>query len=146
MTDFTYNDRVDFSETDAGGIVFFTNFLRWVARAEGAWFASLGVMGFERLPDGTYRGYPRVGVKCDYRAPLFPGDTFAVVLTPVRAGRTSFTYAFRVHRTDANGILAAEGSMSIVFAKGTPGGVFDLAPIPETLVNLARRDKSDSGR
>lgn len=137
MKEFLFNDRVDFSDTDAGGIVFFTNVLRWVTRAEGAWFDSLGFNGFERLDCGTHRGFPRVSVKCDYKSPLLPGDTFTVALSPVRAGRTSFTYAFRVHRTSIDGPLAAEGKMTVVYATGSPGGKFETLPLPEQLRKLA---------
>jgi acyl-CoA thioester hydrolase len=136
MKDFVFNNQVDFADTDAGGIVHFTGFLRWVARAEGAWFASLGFKSFERLPDGGYKGFPRVNVQCDYRAPVFPGDSYAVRLWPKRVGNTSFTYSFEVHRGDVKGQLAAEGSVSIVYAFAQKGGDFELRPLPDELIAL----------
>lgn len=138
MTEFIFNNQVDFADTDAGGIVHFTAFLRWVARAEGAWFKSLGFNGFERLPDGGYAGFPRVNVQCDYRSPVFPGDSYAVRLTPKKVGNTSFTYAFQVYRGDIRGTLAAEGSITIVYALAKKGGDFVLTPIPALLAALKK--------
>ena len=40
--EFTITRRVEFSETDAGGIVHFTNFFRYMEYAEHAFFRSLG--------------------------------------------------------------------------------------------------------
>jgi acyl-CoA thioester hydrolase len=136
MSEFVFNDAVDFSDTDAGGLVYFTNILRWVERSEGAWFKSLGFQQFERLPDGGYRGFPRVNVKCDYRNPLFPGDTFAIRLEPSKVGHTSFTYSFKVYRGDSDGVLAAEGSITIVFASASRGGQFEVIALPAQLAAL----------
>jgi YbgC/YbaW family acyl-CoA thioester hydrolase len=136
MNDFIFHDRVDFADTDAGGVVFFANVLRWVTRAEGAWFRALGFDSFVRNADGSYQGFPRVSVKCDYRAPFTPGETFAIALAPVKVGRSSFTYSFRVFKGDENGLLGAEGTMTIVFAGGSPHGDFKLAPLPEPILRL----------
>lgn len=137
MKEFVFRNQVDFADTDAGGIVHFTGFLRWVARAEGEWFKSLGFNGFERVSGGGYKGFPRVNVQCDYRSPVYPGDSYAVRLSPVKLGNTSFTYAFKVYRNDVDGPLAAEGSLTIVYAVADRDGGFSLAPLPKELATLA---------
>lgn len=136
MKDFVFNNQVDFADTDAGGIVHFTAYMRWVARAEGAWFKSLGFDGFEPLPEGGYKGFPRVNVQCNYRSPIYPGDNYAVRLAPTKIGHTSMTYAFTVYRGDETGIVAADGSATIVYALAKKGGDFKITPLPKQLIAL----------
>ena len=136
MSAFVYTNSVDFADTDAGGVVHFTAFLRWVARAEGAWFDSLGCRSFERHTDGGYSGYPRVNVRCDYRSPMFPGDTYAVRLAPQKIGNSSFTYGFKVYRGNEEGVLTAEGCLTIVFARAFAEGGFELKALPKPLAEL----------
>ena len=138
MSDFVFNNQVDFADTDAGGIVHFSAYLRWVARAEGEWFRSLGFHGFERQPEGGYKGFPRVNVQCNYRSPVFPNDTYAVCLTAQKVGGTSFTYAFEVYRGDVHGTLAAEGTLTIVSALSKKCGDFTLIPLPPQLAALRK--------
>ncbi len=61
--------RVEFSETDAAGIVHFSNFFRYMESAEHAFFRSLGYSIMMRRFDPPL-GFPRVHVSCDYRSPL----------------------------------------------------------------------------
>lgn len=136
MKDFVFTNSVDFADSDAGGIVHFTAFLRWAARAEGAWFKSLGFEGFERLPGGGYHGFMRVNVQCDYRSPVYPNDNYAVLLTPKKVGRSSFSYNFKIHRNSPDGILAAEGSLTIVHIHTKADGTFTVEPLPEELAAL----------
>jgi acyl-CoA thioester hydrolase len=133
MTEFAFDGEVDFSDTDAGGLVHFTSILRWVERAESAWLKSLGVVPFEVFPDGSYHGFPRISVKCDYKVPFLPGEAFRVVLAPKRIGTTSFAYFFKILK---NGIISAEGEITIVYARARRGGDFKKLPLPEQLTCL----------
>jgi YbgC/YbaW family acyl-CoA thioester hydrolase len=67
--EFKVQRRVEFSETDAAGIVHFSNFFRYMESVEHAFFRSLGhsVMWRDHQPP---LGFPRVHAECDYQSPL----------------------------------------------------------------------------
>jgi acyl-CoA thioester hydrolase len=136
MKEFTFLGEVDFVDTDAGGLAHFTNVLRWVERAEFAWFQSFGVKSFEPLDEGGYNGSPRVSVRCDYRIPMLPCEPYAVVLSPVRIGKTSFTYAFKVLKNREPNNIAAEGEITIVRVHVKKGAEFEKMPLPAPFHSL----------
>jgi acyl-CoA thioesterase FadM len=136
MKEFTYLGEVDFSDTDAGGLAHFTSVLRWVERAEFAWFKSFGVKSFEPLDEGGYNGSPRVSVRCDYRIPMLPCEQYSVVLSPVKVGKTSFTYAFRVLKDRDPEKISAEGQITIVRVHVKKGAEFEKRPLPDGFGSL----------
>lgn len=88
---------VEFAETDAAGMLHFSNYLRYVEIAERALFAQWEVPLFSDQP-ARMDGYPRVRVQCDYSAPLRFGDEVEVTLRLVAWSPRSLTYRFRFER------------------------------------------------
>ncbi|MFA5256583.1 MAG: thioesterase family protein [Opitutales bacterium] len=143
MSAYVFSDTVDFADTDAAGLVHFSNFFRYVERAESAWFLSMGVAQFETVAGGGFRGFPKVNVQCDFRAPLKAGDAFSVRLAPVESGRSSFTYAFAVLVGGPQGAVAAEGRVTLAFVEsgGTAGMIS--VPLPAALADAVGRSVYD---
>jgi len=137
MKEFAFSSEVDFSDTDAGGFAHFTSVLRWVERAEAAWMKSIGVMSFEVLDDGGYRGFPRVGVRCDYKVPMPPAESFTIILTPGKIGKTSFSYSFKVLKGGAPDKIAAEGEITVVYVLAQRCGDFEKQPLPPQFSKLS---------
>ena len=125
-------DRVvEFAETDMAGIVHFSNFFRYMERAEHAFFRSLGIEVHRADgPDGAgQRGWARVQAACDYLEPLRYPETFGVHLVVRAVGRTSLTYD--VTFTTAAGATAARGRLKVVCVERDPGGDgFRAVPVP----------------
>jgi acyl-CoA thioester hydrolase len=114
---FVHRDLVQFSDTDMAGIVHFSNFFRFMERAEHAFFRSLGLSIVERpgtIPtmEGNPVGWPRVHASCDFFTPLFFEDEVEVELLVEELRTRSIRYLFRVRKLD--GTLAAEGRIAAV--------------------------------
>ena len=107
---FTHHRRVEFADTDAGGIVHFSRFLVFMETAE---HEMLRQRGIEPMTDDAGRAiaWPRVEASCRYLRPARLGDDLTIDVGVVRRGNTSMTYGFRVFRGEE---LLAEGRMTSV--------------------------------
>jgi YbgC/YbaW family acyl-CoA thioester hydrolase len=117
-SDFKMTRPVEFHETDAAGIVHFSNFFRYMEACETAFFRALGLPVFSNQP-GQEFGWPRVRARCDYHAPLRFGDTVEVHLFVKEIGQSSITYFFRFRRIGADGVEpepVARGEITAVSA------------------------------
>jgi 4-hydroxybenzoyl-CoA thioesterase/acyl-CoA thioester hydrolase len=90
---FRYQRRVEFRDTDAAGIVHFSVFFNYMEEAECALLRDLGMNVVMTDADGSF-SFPRVAVRCDYRAPLRFGDVATIEVSVVRLGESSVTYGF----------------------------------------------------
>ncbi|MFZ4768257.1 MAG: acyl-CoA thioesterase [Roseimicrobium sp.] len=112
---FVHRDLVQFSDTDMAGIVHFSNFFRFMERAEHAFFRSLGLSVVERSDaslEGNPVGWPRVHASCDFIAPLRFEDEVEVELLVEELRTRSIRYLFRVRKL--GGALCAEGRIAAV--------------------------------
>ena len=110
--EYCYRLRVEFAETDMAGIVHFSNYFRYMERAEHEFLRSLGISVHDMASDPPV-SLPRVNATCDYRAPLIYEDEVEVQLL-VREKRTkSMTYEFRFRKRGAEEIVAV-GSITVV--------------------------------
>ena len=97
---FIYRKRVEFSETDAAGIVHFANYFRYMEMAEHAFFRSLGV---SIHPRNSEYGFPRVYVDCNFRAPLHFEDELEVHVYVTEKREKKLTYRFEIFKMSAQG-------------------------------------------
>ena len=120
LSDFVYRRRVQFPETDASGLVHFTNFFRYVEEAEHAMWRAAGL---SIAAPGSSVGWPRIEASLAYRKPLHFEDEFDVRLRI--EGKTSKTLRYGATLTKDGDILA-EGSLTIICVRrraGAAGGV-----------------------
>lgn len=83
--------RVEFCETDAAGIVHFSNFFRYFEQAEHALLRSVGLGVHFRVEQGDL-GFPRLSVRCEFLRPARFEDLLEIHVWVARMGRTSVTY------------------------------------------------------
>lgn len=107
---------VQFSETDAAGLVHFSNFFRYMERAEWELFRATGLPLIEEQ-EGVLRGWPRVKAECSYVAPLRFGDALRIHLKIYEITDSSVTYAFRFYKVADKLTLLSRGSMTTVYAE-----------------------------
>ena len=69
--------RVTFGETDAAGVVFYPNYLRWFDEGTHELFRSLS-LSFRTVLSTLGLTFPVVSVQVDFRAPLHYDDTIEV--------------------------------------------------------------------
>ena len=132
VSTFTYKRRVQFPETDATGIVHFTNFFKYVEEAEHAMWRSVGLSIAAR---DTAIGWPRVAATFEYRRPLRFEDEFEVHLRVDQVTTRSLRYACRV---ECRGDVVAEGGMTIVCVERAADHTLRAVPIPEPIASLFR--------
>lgn len=106
--------RVTFSETDAAGIVHFSNFFRYMEDAEHAMLRELGLSVHRSIGDDT-AGFPRVSATCDYRRPLRFEDVFTIDVSVRDKSDKSITYAFTFRKEDEPDPIAT-GTLKVVYA------------------------------
>lgn len=96
---FTWPVRVYYEDTDAGGIVFYANYLKFFERARTEWLRACGV-DQRRLADDTGTIFIVRSTSVDYRAPARLDDTLTITSRPVRIGRASVEFLQEAWRGD----------------------------------------------
>ena len=115
VSEFVYRRRVQFPETDATGIVHFTNYFKYVEEAEHAMWRSAGL---SIAPPDAPIGWPRVAASFEYRKPLRFEDEFEVRIRIAGKTARSIRYDAGLWKGDE---LVAEGSLTIVCVTRGPG-------------------------
>jgi len=132
---FVYTDRVQFSDTDMAGIVHFSNFFRFMERAEHAFFRSIELSIWEdpaAIPDEERVGWPRVHASCDFHAPLRFQEVYQVELLVEEIRTKAVRYLIRIWKED--GTLSGEGRMAAACVRKDPAtGRMAAVPIPDRI-------------
>lgn len=88
---FTWNVRVYYEDTDAGGIVYYANYLKFFERARTEWLRAMGV-GQQQLLDEHDALFVVKSVNADYHAPAKLDDTVRLTLSIAKMGRASIVF------------------------------------------------------
>ena len=118
MYRFRTERRVEFADTDMGGIMHFSRYLVFMETAEHQFLEAIGTSVALEL-EGKQIGWPRVAVSCDYRSPARFGDRIDIDVRVSRKGRKSMTYEFTFSR---DGQELAHGKMTSVCCVLGPSG------------------------
>ena len=127
--------RVEFSETDAAGIVHFSNFFRYMESAEHAFFRSLGYSVMMRHFNPPI-GFPRVHVACDYKSPLRFEDLVEIHLLVRQKKPKVLSYLVRfINLTAEPPVEAARGVLTVVCVTHNSDGKLKSVEIPAELAD-----------
>jgi acyl-CoA thioester hydrolase len=129
--DYRHTLRVYWEDTDAGGVVFFANYLKFFERARTEWLRRLG-FGQQRLRSDTGAVFVVADTSVRYLEPARLDDVLEVSVRIVEAGRVSLTIAQQVRRDEA---LLAESTVRIGCVDA---GTFKPRRIPNELMALIR--------
>jgi len=125
LSTFRTTRRIEFADTDMGGIVHFSRFFVFMETAEHELLRSIGT-SVHHQRDGVDVGWPRVDASCDYQRPARYGDEIEIDVRIARKGTTSMTYEFAFRRGE---VLLARGRMTSVFCR-LGGSQPEKMPIP----------------
>ncbi len=129
MKIFRTTRRVEFSETDAAGIMHFAVFFEWLEQAEHALLRALGFSVVSEF-EGKLLSWPRVSAQCDFVSPVRFEDVVDIELSVARIGNSSVTYRGNfLHR----GQRVAKAECITVCCKVEPGERFESVPIPSSI-------------
>ncbi len=101
--------RVYWEDTDAGGVVFYANYLKFFERARTEWLRHLGV-GQQALRESTGAMFVVTETKLRYRAPARLDDLLQVTVELRHRGSATLTIVQQAWRDDT---LLAEGEIRI---------------------------------
>jgi acyl-CoA thioester hydrolase len=101
--------RVYWEDTDAGGVVFYANYLKFFERARTEWLRAAGI-GQQALRDETGAMFVVTDTQVSYRAPARLDDLLDITVAVAEAGRASFSIVQQAWR---DGTLLAEGRIRI---------------------------------
>ncbi|MCC2963010.1 tol-pal system-associated acyl-CoA thioesterase [Massilia sp. IC2-278] len=125
---FTWPVRVYYEDTDAGGIVFYANYLKFFERARTEWLRAAGI-GQQDLIASDNAGFVVKSATIDYHAPARLDDEITLTLAVEKLGRASVQFAQKAYRGDQ---LLAEASVKVgcvdlasVRPRSLPGHVAD---------------------
>lgn len=126
MAQSTIHLRVAFGETDAAGIVYFPNYLRWFDQGTEALFRSVGLASKQMLKDGC--GAPIHEAHARYLAPLTFDDEIDVTSRVAEIRHRAFRVEHAIHR---NGQLVCEGYEVRIWVRFNQPGQFCPEPLPD---------------
>lgn len=106
---FRWQVRVYYEDTDAGGIVFYANYLKYFERARTEWLRACGLVQ-RRLADETGAMFVVRDAAIDYRAPARLDDLLTISSRIERFGRASLTFVQEAWRDD---VLLVSGRIGI---------------------------------
>lgn len=133
--------RVLFAETDAMGIVYYANYLKWFEKGRVELMRSMGMAYRELTGMGVH--LPVTEAQIRYLSPARYDDLLSVRAEIRALGRASIAFAYRIERED--GTALAEGATVHAFTDGEG----NVVRIPEPFLaktGLAKRSLGKGGR
>lgn len=134
-TPFVWPVRIYWEDTDAGGIVYYANYLKFMERARTEWLRAAGI---EQLPLKEQYGlmFVVVDIEARYRQPARYGDELLVTCAVVERRRASLTFEQQVYRGGLQGELLVAGKVRVACLDAV-----NLAPtaLPKELMRSERK-------
>jgi YbgC/YbaW family acyl-CoA thioester hydrolase len=125
ISEYRLQRSVHFYETDAAGIVHFSNFNRYMEEAEHALWRAAGMGIADKAADNV--GWPRVAASFQFHQPLRFEDEFEVWIRITAISERAMTYECFVVKGETR---IATGSMTIVCVERRADGSIHSRPIP----------------
>jgi acyl-CoA thioester hydrolase len=94
---FTWPIRIYYEDTDAGGIVFYANYLKFFERARTEWLRAAGI-GQHELLEQQQAVFVVKNASLDYHAPARLDDELTLTLSIARLGAASVQFAQQAWR------------------------------------------------
>ena len=126
---FVTTRRVEFSDTDAAGIMHFAAFFRMMEQAEHELLRSVGLSVVLHDKSGKI-SWPRVSAKCDFQSVARFEELLEIEVRIARMGKRSVTYR---HRFSRDGEPLASGEITAVCCRVREGSAPKSMPIPAAM-------------
>ena len=103
--------RIYYEDTDAGGVVYHANYLRYFERARTEYLRERGLSVGELAARGSI--FPVVRIEVDFRAPGRHDDLLRIDTEVLEVGKTSFTVGQQAVRA-VDGKLLVDAKVTLV--------------------------------
>jgi 1,4-dihydroxy-2-naphthoyl-CoA hydrolase len=124
---YTYQTKIKLHETDAAGLLFFSNQFKIIHDAYESLLETIG-FGFAHLIRCKDFFLPIVHSQADYKAPVFVGDLIEIQITVANIGQTSFTFAYKLFDA-AQKLVGTAETVHVTMDKATRSKI----PLPKDL-------------
>jgi acyl-CoA thioester hydrolase len=114
---FAFDVRVYWEDTDAGGIVFYANYLKFMERARTEWLRDMGI-GQQALREETGGMFVVSQTNLKYHHPARLDDQLVVTAELAQIGAATLVIDQRVLLKDRPGRLLCEGAIRIAWVDG----------------------------
>ncbi len=129
MTEFIWPVRVYYEDTDAGGVVYYANYLKFMERARTEWLRSLGFEQDE-LREAAGIIFVVRHVDIDFHAPARFNDQLQIHCRMLQRGRVSLTFQQQILRAgDRRPLCAAAVKIACLDVAS-----FRPRPIPKSML------------
>lgn len=95
--------RIYYEDTDAGGVVYHANYIKYMERARTEFFRDHGFLVAELAGHGFV--FPVVKMDINFKAPALHDDLLSVTTCPTRIGGSSVTLSQKISRQSDNKLL-----------------------------------------
>jgi acyl-CoA thioester hydrolase len=102
--------RIYYEDTDAGGVVYHANYIKYLERARTEYFRKHGFLVAELARNGFV--FPVIRLEIDFKAPALHDDLLSVTTCPARVGGSSVTICQKIVRKN-DGKLLVEGLVTL---------------------------------
>ena len=130
---FSYHTSIHMHDTDAAGLLFFSNQFKLIHDAYEALFESLG-LPFPQLLRNEEYFMPIVHAEADYKRPLFVGDRIRIDVDVGKIGNSSFALDYRLLNKDEE-LVGSARTVHVTVAKTTRRKV----PLPQSLRDILKK-------
>ena len=96
-SDFSWNIRVYYEDTDTGGVVFYANYLKFFERARTEWLRASEI-GQQALAENDHAMFVVKSTAVDYHAPAKLDDELKLTVNVERLGRASVQFLQKAWR------------------------------------------------
>ena len=114
---YTYQTKIKLHETDAAGLLFFSNQFKIIHDAYETLLENIG-FGFAELIKNKDYFLPIVHAESDFKMPLFVGDVITIQVVVDNIGQTSFTFAYKLMNAK-NQIVGTAQTVHVTINKKT---------------------------
>jgi acyl-CoA thioester hydrolase len=137
IDDFRWRVRIYYEDTDAGGIVYYANYLKFLERARTEWLRRCGI-DQRRLAEQTGMVFIVRSLEMDYRCPARLDDTIEIRTRVIRLGRASVVFSQQAWRGESMLVAGSVCVACVMQSSLRPG------PIPPTVLAALRRGPVNS--
>ncbi|MDR2451509.1 MAG: tol-pal system-associated acyl-CoA thioesterase [Candidatus Accumulibacter sp.] len=116
---FAFPVRVYYEDTDAGGVVYYANYLKFLERCRSEWLRSIGCEQAGLLRESGIAFVVR-SVSLDYLKPARLDDLLTVSLAVEKITRSQVFFRQHIRRDGEDGETLASGAIQVVCARLVP--------------------------
>ncbi len=127
---FKYQTTIKLHETDAAGLLFFSQQFKLIHDAYEELLESRGI-GFPTMLKKRKYFLPIVHAESDYTKPLFVGDRLTIEVTVGPIGRTSFSFLYHLLK-NKNTLVGTAKTVHVTILKKTGKKI----PLPKEILKV----------